>query len=102
VKGHGDLFATVDLADAVDRALARLPDEFRQAIILVDLENPQLCSALAKNFPSTVRFDVRQIASLLGPRGARNLPRSGCGGGQGPSSIGMSYAARHHPMPRRA
>ena len=33
-------------------------------------------SALPRNFLSTVRFDVRQIAALLGPHGARNLSRT--------------------------
>lgn len=43
--GYGDLFATIDLTDAVDRALARLPDEFREAIILVDLEDQSYAAA---------------------------------------------------------
>lgn len=43
--GYGDLFATVDLTDAVDRALAGLPDEFREAIILVDLEDQSYAAA---------------------------------------------------------
>jgi RNA polymerase sigma-70 factor, ECF subfamily len=43
--GYADLFATVDLTDAVDRALARLPDEFREAIVLVDLEDQSYTAA---------------------------------------------------------
>lgn len=43
--GYGDVFATVDLTDAVDRALAGLPDEFREAIILVDLEDQSYATA---------------------------------------------------------
>jgi RNA polymerase sigma-70 factor (ECF subfamily) len=38
-SGYGDLFARVDLADAVERALADLPDTFRDAVILVDLQD---------------------------------------------------------------
>ena len=35
-----------------------------------------MLGALPKNFLSTVRFDLRQIGNLLGPHGARNLPRT--------------------------
>lgn len=38
-RGQGDLFASVDLADAVDRALTQLPDEFRDVVILVDVQD---------------------------------------------------------------
>ena len=38
-SGHGDLFARIDLADAVGRALDALPEEFREAVILVDVQD---------------------------------------------------------------
>jgi RNA polymerase sigma-70 factor (ECF subfamily) len=38
-KGYGDLFMRVDLSDAVERALADLPDAFRDAVILVDVQD---------------------------------------------------------------
>ena len=38
-SGYSDLFARVDLADAVERALADLPDAFRDAVILVDMQD---------------------------------------------------------------
>lgn len=38
-----------------------------------------MLGALPKNFLSTVRFDVRQIATLFGPHGARNLSRTMAG-----------------------
>jgi RNA polymerase sigma-70 factor (ECF subfamily) len=37
--GYNELFTRVDLADAVERALADLPDAFRDAVILVDVED---------------------------------------------------------------
>lgn len=38
-SGHGDLFARIDVAEAVGRALDALPEEFREAVILVDLQD---------------------------------------------------------------
>ncbi|MGI8843951.1 MAG: sigma-70 family RNA polymerase sigma factor, partial [Gemmatimonadaceae bacterium] len=38
-SGFGDLFVRVDLADAVERALGDLPDAFRDAVILVDVQD---------------------------------------------------------------
>ncbi len=46
-SGYGELFAGVDLADAVDRALADLPDEFRDAVILVDVQDQSYLAAAA-------------------------------------------------------
>jgi RNA polymerase sigma-70 factor (ECF subfamily) len=37
--GLGDLFSRVDLRDAIDRALEALPDQFREAVILVDVQD---------------------------------------------------------------
>jgi RNA polymerase sigma-70 factor (ECF subfamily) len=38
-SGYGDLFARIDLSEAVERALAALPEAFREAVILVDLQD---------------------------------------------------------------
>ncbi|MFN2565045.1 MAG: sigma factor-like helix-turn-helix DNA-binding protein, partial [Gemmatimonadaceae bacterium] len=38
-SGYGDLFARIDLSEAVERALERLPEAFRDAVILVDVED---------------------------------------------------------------
>ena len=38
-NGYGDLFARIDLSEAVERALAGLPEAFREAVILVDVEH---------------------------------------------------------------
>ncbi len=38
-SGCGDLFAEVDLSDAVDRALAELPEAYRDVVILVDVQD---------------------------------------------------------------
>ena len=37
-SGLGDLFSRIDLREAIDRGLGELPDSFREAVILVDLE----------------------------------------------------------------
>ena len=38
-SGQGDLFARIDLSEAVGRALDALPEEFREAVILVDVHD---------------------------------------------------------------
>ncbi len=38
-SGYGDLFARIDLSDALDRALEELPERFREAVILVDIQD---------------------------------------------------------------
>lgn len=38
-SGYDNIFSRVDLSDAVDSALAALPESFREAVILVDLED---------------------------------------------------------------
>jgi RNA polymerase sigma-70 factor (ECF subfamily) len=38
-SGYGSLFAEVDLSDAIGRAIAGLPEAFREAITLVDLND---------------------------------------------------------------
>lgn len=45
--GAGDLFARVDLRDAIDAALDRLPDQFREAIVLVDVQDQSYEAAAA-------------------------------------------------------
>jgi RNA polymerase sigma-70 factor (ECF subfamily) len=37
--GQADVFDTVDLSDAIGRALAELPEAFRHAVILVDVQD---------------------------------------------------------------
>jgi RNA polymerase sigma-70 factor (ECF subfamily) len=37
--GHGELFVNVDLSEAIDRALGELPEAFRDAVILVDVQD---------------------------------------------------------------
>jgi RNA polymerase sigma-70 factor (ECF subfamily) len=43
--GYGDLFARIDLSDAIEHALGELPDAFREAVILVDIEDQSYESA---------------------------------------------------------
>ena len=38
-SGHGSLFAEVDLSDAIRRALDGLPENFREAVTLVDIND---------------------------------------------------------------
>lgn len=38
-SGLGDLFSQVDILDALDRALEALPDQFRAAVVLVDIQD---------------------------------------------------------------
>jgi RNA polymerase sigma-70 factor (ECF subfamily) len=44
-NGYGDLFARVDLSEAVERALADLPEGFRDVVNLVDLQDQSYESA---------------------------------------------------------
>lgn len=37
--GLGDLFGRVDLQDAIDKAIEALPDQFREAVLLVDVQD---------------------------------------------------------------
>ena len=37
--GYADLFARFDLSDAIERAIAELPDAFREAVLLVDVND---------------------------------------------------------------
>lgn len=38
-EGQGELFARADLSDAIDQALRQLPDAYRDAVILVDVQD---------------------------------------------------------------
>ena len=38
-SGYHEMFSQVDLAEAVDRALAELPEGYREVVILVDIED---------------------------------------------------------------
>jgi RNA polymerase sigma-70 factor (ECF subfamily) len=49
-SGHGDMFTSMDLAPAIRRALDELPEAFRQAVELVDVND----------------FSYEDAASLLG------------------------------------
>ena len=37
--GYADIFARFDLSDAIERAIAKLPDAFREAVLLVDVND---------------------------------------------------------------
>ena len=37
--GYADMFARFDLSDAIERAIAKLPDAFREAVLLVDVND---------------------------------------------------------------
>ncbi|MBI4420333.1 MAG: sigma-70 family RNA polymerase sigma factor [Gemmatimonadetes bacterium] len=43
----GAMFERADLGDAIERALARLPEEYRTAVVLVDLEDQAYADAAA-------------------------------------------------------
>lgn len=45
--GYGDLFARIDVSDAVERALAELPEGFREVVILVDVQDQSYETAAA-------------------------------------------------------
>jgi RNA polymerase sigma-70 factor (ECF subfamily) len=38
-SGYGDLFATIDLSDAIRSAIAALPEGFCEAVVLVDVND---------------------------------------------------------------
>ncbi|CAN5139522.1 sigma-70 family RNA polymerase sigma factor [soil metagenome] len=46
-SGLGDVFAQGDLRDALERALSELPDAFREAVLLVDVEDQSYDTAAA-------------------------------------------------------
>jgi RNA polymerase sigma-70 factor (ECF subfamily) len=38
-SGYGDMFERIDLSEAVDQALMELPETYREAVVLVDLQD---------------------------------------------------------------
>ncbi|HJU66479.1 MAG TPA: sigma-70 family RNA polymerase sigma factor [Gemmatimonadaceae bacterium] len=66
-SGYGDLFARIDLSEAVDQALAELPEGFRAAVILVDLEDQSYeAASQILNVPiGTVRSRLFRARRLL-------------------------------------
>lgn len=45
--GYGDLFTRFDLSDAIDLAIAALPDAFREVVLLVDINDQSYETAAA-------------------------------------------------------
>lgn len=45
--GHGDLFTRFDLSDAIDRAIADLPEGYREVVLLVDVNDQSYETAAA-------------------------------------------------------
>lgn len=65
--GYGSLFAEVDLSDAIDQALAQLPEAFRDVVLLVDV-NDQSYEDAAKTLTlpiGTVRSRLFRARRLL-------------------------------------
>lgn len=69
-SGLGDLFAQVDLVDAIERALGELPDVFREAVILVDVQDQSYdAAALVAGVPvGTIRSRLYRGRRLLQER----------------------------------
>lgn len=65
--GYGDLFARFDLSDAIDRAIAALPDPFRDVVLLVDVnDQPYEAAAETLGVPvGTVRSRLFRARRLL-------------------------------------
>ena len=68
--GYGDLFTRFDLSDAIDRAIAELPDAFRDVVLLVDVhDQPYQDAATALGVPvGTVRSRLFRARRLLQER----------------------------------
>lgn len=65
--GYGDLFTRFDLGEAIDRAIAALPDAFRDVVLLVDVhDQPYETAARALDVPiGTVRSRLFRARRLL-------------------------------------
>lgn len=65
--GYGDLFARFDLSDAIDRAIAALPEAFRDVVLLVDVsDQPYEAAAGVLGVPvGTVRSRLFRARRLL-------------------------------------
>lgn len=68
--GYGDLFARLDLAPAIDGALGELPDVYRVAVVLVDVEgySYEEAAAMLKVPIGTVRSRLFRGRRLLQER----------------------------------
>ena len=66
-RGLGDLFTRFDLSDAIDRAVAALPESFRDVVLLVDVnDQPYEAAAAALGVPvGTVRSRLFRGRRLL-------------------------------------
>ena len=65
--GYADLFARFDLSDAIERAIAALPEPFRDVVLLVDVsDQPYEAAAEALGVPvGTVRSRLFRARRLL-------------------------------------
>jgi len=65
--GYGDLFTRFDLSDAIDRAIAELPDSFRDVVLLVGVnDQPYEAAAETLGVPvGTVRSRLFRARRLL-------------------------------------
>jgi RNA polymerase sigma-70 factor (ECF subfamily) len=65
--GYGDLFSRFDLSDAIDRAIAELPEPFREVVLLVDVNDQSYeTTAAALDLPvGTVRSRLFRARRLL-------------------------------------
>jgi RNA polymerase sigma-70 factor, ECF subfamily len=91
-SGYGELFARIDLAEAVERALAELPEAFGEAVILVDLQDQSYETAAAVlGVPvGTVRsrlFRGRRLLQEALLTYARDAGLVGAGGGSSESEF---------------
>jgi RNA polymerase sigma-70 factor (ECF subfamily) len=88
-SGDGDLFARLDLSDAVDGALADLPDGFRDVVILVDVEDQSYATASrVLELPiGTVRSRLFRGRRLLQEALLRYARDAGLAAGGDPSEV---------------
>jgi len=65
--GYADLFTRFDLSDAIDRAIANLPDAFRDVVLLIDVNDQSYeAAAAALGVPiGTVRSRLFRARRLL-------------------------------------
>ncbi len=65
--GYGDLFTRFDISDAIDRAIAELPEAFREVVLLVDVHDQSYeGAATALGVPmGTVRSRLFRARRLL-------------------------------------
>jgi RNA polymerase sigma-70 factor (ECF subfamily) len=65
--GYADLFTRFDLSEAIDRAIAELPDVFRDVVLLIDVNDQSYeTAALTLGVPiGTVRSRLFRARRLL-------------------------------------